>query len=335
MLTLAIDMDLIIDFYQSYIVRKKFESLDDAEFEYFFFKFLKAESNLEIYNYREKINDIDLNKILTQFTTGRGNGNTMRFANSFAITKNWTLNQDQNYKKCFFLKESNPDIHILMRINNGNLFSFNEEYRKSFEQLSLLKQNKTLLVRKEETRFSFRKWGDLSKYLLPFTDMVLVDNYIFNNEPFNYEKYNLIPLLKILQRSKKINYNLLIVSYEGTDRKIKVSEVYSNLLQIRKESDLKFNLGVFIATNEFKEHDRGIFMNYLRIRSGDSFSNYFDNDGQIKTVGTELNFLPYTESINAIISEEILRDIKLKIDKSIRKNKYCSAGNISNRLLGD
>ena len=87
---------------------------------------------------------------------------------------------------------------------------------------------------------------------------------------------------------------------------------YGNIAQKVKEKlkELKVNcnLSVVMAPQAIKEHDRGIFTNYLRIKSGDSFI-YFDKNGKYKTKGTDIDFHSLTSADKFNASEAALKNL--------------------------
>jgi len=331
MLTTTLDTTLLLDLIKSQPRQIPFGSLEENIYWNSFWRFLKSETHLQIYNFNSSVDFQGFEIFLNELTTGRNESEIHISESPFSIPRNFKLGANIKPNNCFFINEPNKTSQLNYRKHNGYFFSFLEDYKKQYESLALLKLCKNLVIR-ENTRINIlKKWSDISPYLTPFTDMVFIDNYIFKDE--NLHDNNLIPLLKTLDKSTPVGYNLFFVSYEDTKEKIDVNHVFTKMLKIRKENELKFELGVFIAKSEFKEHDRGIFMNYLRIRSGDSF-NYFGADGELLTNGTDIEFYSYAESMNSLNSSRILEDINTKIKRNIHK-KGVFKGNPSNRLLNN
>lgn len=329
MLTTTLDTSLLLDLIKSQPRQIPFGSLEENIYWNSFWKFLKSETHLQITNFNNSVDFQGYELFLNDLTSGRNESKLNLLELPFRKSHNFKLGSDIKPNNCFFINEPDLSAQVNYRKNNGYFFSFMEDYKKQYEKLALLNLNKTLIIR-ENTRINkLKSWSDISTYLTPFTDLIFIDNYIFKDE--NLHKYNLIPLLNTLDKSTPVSYNLLFISYEGDKERINVDHVYSELLKLRNTNHLKFELSIFIAKSEFKEHDRGLFMNYLRIRSGDSF-NYFGENGEILTKGTDIEFYPYTDSVNSVNSNLILQSIHLKIKKNIHK-RWLFRGNLSNRLF--
>ena len=73
-------------------------------------------------------------------------------------------------------------------------------------------------------------------------------------------------------------------------------------------------------TRKLKEHDRGIFTNFLRLKSGDSF-NFLNSQGEVIT-NTEIDIYPLTNHMLNKVNKITLESIERKINKSEEKNKF-------------
>ena len=91
------------------------------------------------------------------------------------------------------------------------------------------------------------------------------------------------------------------------------------LNRIIEERNINCNLQLVLAENEVKEHDRGIFTNYLRIKSGDSF-NYFDSYGNVETKGTDITFASMTEPNERAAAKNVLYEVNKNI-KYLKQRK--------------
>ena len=82
-----------------------------------------------------------------------------------------------------------------------------------------------------------------------------------------------------------------------------------------------------------KEHDRGIFMNYLWIKSGDSF-NYFNQRNDIVTHGTDIQFLSMVSPDNFNSSKAVLENLSAIVNKTKESSSPGHTfGILKNRLL--
>ena len=137
------------------------------------------------------------------------------------------------------------------------------------------------------------KWPCLEPYSMPFTDLILVDNFICSDN--SLIPNNLYKLLSNLHSGKKIVTNVVLFvevksfnpqpDFDTFRKDIRdnihaVTGQYPNVTVVtwRQQKDNK----------HFAEHDRTIFTNYLRLKSGDTF-NYFDSLGAVRTHGRELS----------------------------------------------
>lgn len=322
MLNAIVDRFILEDFYKSLTYYSPMKApIDEQEFISSFRKFIKKDANLHIFNFSDR--DIFINDL----TQGRGDSKITRSLKSFTDPENF-CSQLSNPKSCYFIDLSDRLEQSNLRSSRGHFLAFLDEYKPKYRELSLIGRTTKFLVRDHNTTNGFRGWSALTSFVVPFTDMVFIDNYIFD-DPDLYSK-NLTPLLCELDSSTPIKYNLLFISRENKNG-VKPNEILNQLLQIRKKHNLKYLVGVYLAKKSLSEHDRGIFMNYLHIKSRDSF-NYYNVDGSLRTHGTEIEFCPYTEAVNAINATETLVSIKRKFHLN-NPDPYRFAGNKVNRLL--
>lgn len=301
---------------------------DESEIWKSFFKYLRTKTNLFIYE-----NEIDplSAQLLKLFSTNRGD------------SKIKILEKFKKPYKSFFKPETPHTVYYLnervvedkkkYRRKNGFLFGFNDDYLDIYQNLNLdsPKLPKKVSVRKSAQKNGFQSWSDMQKRLLPFTDVLLVDNYILSND-FRI-KDNLEKIMIELDKASTVSYNFTLVTYAGDPvNELNIKDSYKRLQDIKIKNKLKANISLVITTRLEKEHDRCIIMNYLMIDSGHTF-NYFDSRNNVIPKTTiSFNSLCETDVFNT--AKDVLKDISTSISDMRKKDceKYIS-GNLKNNLL--
>lgn len=128
----------------------------------------------------------------------------------------------------------------------------------------------------------FESWSEAKNLQHPFNSMLIIDNYILDDNEGIDE--NLIPFLDnfLPQKLENQDFELTIITNNKKGKsdflKKKHDEISKALNKIRT---YKFHL-YFLTTDADKNHDRNIFTNYLWLHSGHSFT-YFRNNRVTKT----------------------------------------------------
>lgn len=138
---------------------------------------------------------------------------------------------------------------------------------------------------------NFNTWGQLAtdNHMLPTTDIVINDRYLFKNE-YELVKYNLNLMLSALAYNVKNKVNIVIYTNNkglvefGTEKASKI---------IRKSLEAATGMKpqiTFVTSNDNSliPHDRFVITNYRLLRSGDSFI-YFNTSGERITNGESLD----------------------------------------------
>ncbi len=279
-----------------------------------FWKFLKSGSDVKIINYSD-----ETNIFLTNLTTGR-KGTSVRFDN-YKEPKNCKFPKKFNIHTFFFLNEPDINKHKKYRNNNGFIFGFINDYKEIWEEISFLNKEKVLHDREsvnESLKFS---WDKFATYLIPFTDIIIRDDFIFSDKSIIKDKLGKI--VTALNKTSKIKYNLLIVTNKDkldSSFKGSLNEVYNYL----KKADFlrATNLNIEIAHTR-KEHDRYIFFNYLEVD--------FGKIPDTSSVPTKIEFKPFTFKENYESALIVLNDINDIVKTAIENKNYI--GNKANRLL--
>ncbi|RLD84398.1 MAG: hypothetical protein DRJ10_01280 [Bacteroidetes bacterium] len=324
MLNTVLDYELFEDFFQNQPKPIPLGTEEENKHWYSLWDFLKSKSDVTITNYKNQ-----KNLFLTSLTTGR-KGTRCNLSshfrkpqeNKFLVTNPYSV---------YFLNEPSMVSKNNYKDKNGLLLGFKEDYFEKWLELGVVNKDKIIPVRKNKN-CKFKSWSDLDEYILPFTDMVFVDNYIFD---FRVIEDNLIEIIKRFDNRNPVPFNLLFFSFIGNEGyELDIDLLEEKLIVLFLNNNIKCNLSIVLAPFWLKEHDRNIFTNYLRINSQDSF-NYFKNDGTVRTKGTEIKFDSMAEPVNFNAAKVVLSSIKSKI-KSIKgypnNGKYLK-GDLKNRLL--
>ncbi len=326
MLKTTIDSSLIYEFFCS----RPLPIPDGDEYEnsrwLIFWEYLKSGSDVKILRSLEE----KYPHFITALTSGRGNAKISFFENALN-THNGRLPKKTGVHETFFIEEKDKFKRKNYIDNNGHFFAFLDNFLERFEKLSLLLNEKNLHIRKNSTTNEFRSWENLGDWLLPFTDTIIIDSYLFADK--SLISSNLERMLEVLNKATSVNKNVLIISYEGSKKEIIADDVYRTCQQIKSDKNLNINIGIILTNRIDKEHDRNIFFNYLRIKSGDSF-NYFNSKGEVITKGTDLDFYPYSNPKNFNIAQSILSEVSKMInsqDLTFREENF--RGNMKNGLL--
>lgn len=258
-------------------------------------------------------------------------GSKLVFWNSFPvdIIKGNRVSDFQNALFIFDCSADLIDRHIkdygLLFVNCSNYLKISDQI---FYQLSIE-------VKRKQQDTELTSWKDLKKIRHPFNSMIITDNYILKEE--DDIRYNLIPMLDGLLPEELLSFalQLVIVTQEMEETLL---EKRFKMLQDAMKSELKrpYNIDLSIVTQRLgKHHDRHIFTNYFRFKSGSSFS-YFNKYGNSK-VDT---YLDGHSSFMIASGQQLMLQKNLKTLKQIKRlmleNPPQIKGNqnlIGNRLL--
>lgn len=131
----------------------------------------------------------------------------------------------------------------------------------------------------------FNSWDCLIPYATPLTDIIIIDPYIFKNgepEPETID-VNLVKWLCCLCEKVRTKVNIVIV-YNPSQVNYELEQIKKKIVVALEAVLGKKPLVTFIST--YKEHDRTIITNYIRI-TGNSFT-YWSVSGRKITKGKEV-----------------------------------------------
>jgi len=316
MLNTVIDYSIFEHFTKSQTAQIPIGSEEDNEYWNSFWKFLKLGSNVILTNYGKQ-----QNIFLNTLTTGR-KGTTIKIEDTFKKPHKCKFPKNQDIQTVFFLDEQSDSEKVKYRKNNGFLFGFLNDYKEVWNKISFLNNETVLHDRKSAIDVKKFTWDKFSELLLPFTDVILRDDFLFKD--INEIENRFGNIIKALDKASIQKYNLLIIlnKYkldQGFDKNI------DNLYQYLKNEKLinpnKVNIG-FVHTA--KEHDRYTFFNYLEV----GFGKIPDSSNK----PTKITFNPYVLNDNYLDAKIVLDDLENIVGNAKKNGEFI--GNIENRLLG-
>lgn len=324
MLKCTCDIAIFDDFIKNQPQKEPVGNEDDNKAWNSLWYFLKSGADLELVNMPDNYENIFLNSL----TTGRA-GSSLSTNSNFNHPHKCTFKKDTEIDRIFFINEELEEKQRNYLKNNGHFIAFQNNYLEKWKQFSFFNKPRQLSARKNAT-LKFYSWNQLNDYAVNFTDLIIVDSYVFSDESLLHS--NLYRIIEILSSWTQIRFNLLIVSYVGGKIKVNAEKCHEKIKDFCIQKNIKCNIGIVLSTSELKEHDRIIYSNYIRIKSGDSFC-YFNSANDFVTKGTDIDFFSYTEpnlhqtaldGINRI--KEIIENLKNRYPENI-------AGTIDNRLI--
>lgn len=356
----VIDGGILLDFFTKRPELPPFGEPEDVDLWNSFWRFLQKKTNLDVRNY-DKDNRFH-KQFFTQLTTGCGNSDIVIPDESPIHKKGKLLSEKLGSFYC--IDESDEEYRSKLENENGCVVAFKDNYKKYWEQLILFHLPKTLSVTKDTylKEYNFESWDLLNNYLTKFTDVVIVDNYIFSWDN-DIIAENFQRILINLNKATPVKFNLTIYTYErglnprfiNQDKEVIIEKVNEenaeNIIElverIIKDCGINCSVKLIFADAEVKEHDRGIFTNYLRIKSGHSF-NYFYylklivgeerrirlmTRKKIKITDTEIDFFPLVYPNNRGVAAKTLTRINRSIKDIEHRKPESVYGNCENNLL--
>lgn len=176
-----------------------------------------------------------------------------------------------------------------LKLNKGLVYSTTNEEVDFFNQFFFQKGKKDFS--KDFTiGHDFKRWDDLSDYVMPITDLVIIDQFMFDAGG-SLPQFDRNLLACITSLISKTNYPINVILYSRKDKiNIPGWNTRLDLLPKRIKERIKEQTGKDISVSiillgganidllrKMKEHDRTIFSNYYRIILGPSI-NFIGND---------------------------------------------------------
>jgi len=334
MLKTNIDYSVLLDFFN--IEPKSLKdggSIEENEWYFKIFSFLKSKTDLQIGGYDS---NSEFSNLINILTSGREDSKLYPIQTNSVLSKVPII--ENNLHSLYFSELYDSFIGEIEK-KCGLLIGNRDNYKRLFNDLICWGKRDKITVRKNSVE-TLKNWEEIKPYILPFTDVILYDNFILRDN--NTIDENLLKIIEILSEKANVQFNLIIIyeveTFLDNNKKkqnypkLKVHE--KKITDFLKTKKINCSLGLIETDNKFKEHDRGIFMNYMRIYSGDSF-NYFNIDGKIITKGTDIQFQYYSNPNNFNIAREALKNIKNIVTEFSKKLIPSYIGKIENRLLNN
>ena len=173
---------------------------------------------------------------------------------------------------------------------------------------------------------NLKRWDDINEdvNILPCTDIILCDNYIFTG----YEEDNLYKLLTLLcSKTSKGEINIVIITKPTKQNQLQLTDNdyndrnYQIKTKIKNELNKELKVTIIITA---KQHDRYIITNYRYYTSGSSL-NYFQKGRNIASGNTfEVKSLAHLETYN--LAMEIITEFQRHIDNLIKLSSLHAIG---------
>lgn len=205
-------------------------------------------------------------------------------------------------KSCVLIEGIGEEIPTLMKLFCGMDYDFHHLY---------------------DLQKNFNSWEQLTgdNQILPCTDIILNDRYIFKNQQQLVE-HNLGSMLRVLVKDVRNCVNIVVF----TLNKYISSFGFENAKKIINDV-VKDTTGVkpkitFVTSNynDKISHDRFIITNYRLIRSGDSFI-YFNTQGEKITNGGSLDIDSLANNETYTFVGSLLEKLQNSIDEIYKLNK--------------
>jgi len=167
----------------------------------------------------------------------------------------------------------------------------------------------------------FSDWNQINPFVYPFTYLILVDRYMFKSNNLPLFDFNIGKILREFYLGKTGMSKLIFVYQvdpfadksskyydEGPDFSELKKRIKTTIKSVSKYCKMPEIFFFGIPNGKIlDEHDRHIFSNYVRIKSGDSLI-YFDSTGKIISKSSEVDFFSlayrnYRENSNSIIDK--------------------------------
>jgi hypothetical protein len=324
MINLYLDFSIYVDFVQQQ--PKDIFNCEKGSFKLWtqLWFFIESGADLTIINVPSDLNESQL-RYITLLTEGRKNSK-IKLDPNFKLPYKQKFNEDSFFQSIFFINVTDENVKKKYLKNNYIPVAFLDDYMKKFKELVFLEKPKGKSVRKKTGNFN--SWQELNDYVKHISDIVIADNYLLSDSTLlNSNFYEIIKLFYTLRS----DLNLTIITYNNPKFPFSIEQLKENIRMSLRNDRIKEKFNLILLNSELKEHDRGIFTNFLRIKSGDSF-NYFNSKGEIITKGTELDFYSLTSPDYFEMTKVALDALKESSKKTNINNKYIS---LNNRLINE
>ncbi len=169
--------------------------------------------------------------------------------------------------------------------------------------------------------FQNKKWSDLLTFKYPIHSIVIEDPYILESD-YGIE-FNLIPILDTILPIKQPEMAVHISIYSNNDKDNFRENNQKKLINAIERVFTNYVLEIYLFRKSSIEklHDRRIFTNYFRLKTGNSFT-YFKNNNKVDiSSSTELTLDLLTEKNLVTNSLAALQDLAKKAEKAAEMYK--------------
>ena len=266
---------------------------------------------------KEKFKDSDdLLQFLKVFTSGVSDGDKIKFLPTKFPPRNVKSNTHKDFSidemlSVYFINDE--DLHKLK--NKEELLIADKGEEMDMFKMLFLQNDDYKFEKKLRIGSQFKNWNDLRTYYGPYTDLIIVDNFILGD--ISLFETNLIGIIKNTLKDnirKKIN---IIIFLKPDQQNVDFTDLRTKITTIVQASYT--DSPNITLVKHYAEHDRTVLKNFIRIYSGDTF-NYFLSNGTKNTKGKEIHFSSIADKENYSLYIDTLNDLQKIIDGSLPKN---------------
>lgn len=275
-------------------------------------KIIKKQLDINFnFSKKQAIEDEVLSFISQVFTEGVSQDSVYKFSDILYPERHVKSNLHTRHpnKQSIFLIDDEK-LELCKQKKGLLIFGLGEEF-DCFNTLFLL-QDDYLFEKKINIRStSFNGWNKIKDYAYPFTDFILIDNFIFSLP--DIIEHNLFEIIRTLFAGKQLAANIIIFTNKShvhtpvEELTRNIATLVSHVTGVRSSCTIitwRDQRGI----ETFAEHDRTIFTNYLRFYSGDSF-NYWDHTGKKITKGREFDITSLAKRENYVLAQQLIADL--------------------------
>ena len=206
-------------------------------------------------------------------------------------------------KGCVLLGDIGEELRVLLKLFCGRDYDYHHLY---------------------DLQKNFNSWEQLvdENQMLPCTDIIINDRYLFNDD-FMLVEYNLCRMLKAIVNNVKNKVNVVVYTQNDSIRNFGIDKATSIIKSaIEKTTSMKPNITYVTSGAKPTKipHDRFVITNYRLIRSGDSFI-YFNTKGEKITKGGSLDIDSLAKYETYVFVNSLLESLQSIYNDLYRLNK--------------
>ena len=206
-------------------------------------------------------------------------------------------------KGCVLLGDIGEELRVLLKLFCGRDYDYHHLY---------------------DLQKNFNSWEQLvdENQMLPCTDIIINDRYLFNDD-FMLVEYNLYRMLKAIVNNVKNKVNVVVYTQNDSIRNFGIDKATSIIKSaIEKTTSMKPNITYVTSGAKPTKipHDQFVITNYRLIRSGDSFI-YFNTKGEKITKGGSLDIDSLAKYETYVFVNSLLESLQSIYNDLYRLNK--------------